>query len=206
MNLFPIVSRELLVASRRLGTYASRFAIALLVFFVIGYFLILLQWDNVRLHQAGAGMFFVVSGILIFLCNIAGIYLTADCLSEEKRNGTLGLLFLTNLRGYQVVFGKMSVGAIQGVFGLLAAVPMLVVPVLMGGVDPALVLRMVGVLFATLVLSLSVGIACSAMFKSSKVTAGVTLAVMVFLNFGAPLIYGIVYEIDGRSGRAIQDI
>ena len=206
VNLFPIVSRELLVASRRLGTYASRFAIALLVFFVIGYFLILLQWDNVRLHQAGAGMFFGVSGILIFLCNIAGIYLTADCLSEEKRNGTLGLLFLTNLRGYQVVFGKMSVGAIQGVLGLLAAVPMLVVPVLMGGVDPALVLRMVGVLFATLVLSLSVGIACSAMFKSSKVTAGVTLAVMVFLNFGAPLIYGIVYEIDGRSGRAIQDI
>ena len=97
VNLFPIVSRELLVASRRLGMYASRFAVALLVFFVIGYFLILLQWDSVRLHQAGAGMFFGVSGILIFLCNIAGIYLTADCLSEEKRNGTLGLLFLTNL-------------------------------------------------------------------------------------------------------------
>ena len=140
-------------------------------------------------------MFFAVSGILIFLCNIAGVYLTADCLSEEKRNGTLGLLFLTNLRGYEVVLGKMSVGSIQAVLGLLAAVPMLVVPVLMGGVDPMLVLRMTIVLFATLFLSLSVGMACSANFKSSKVTAGVALGIMFFLNFGPILIYQILHEI-----------
>ena len=121
MNLFPIVSRELLVASRRLGTYASRFAIALLIFAVVGYWMILVGVENYPAHRAGNDMFYSVSCILIFLCNIAGVYLTADCLSEEKRNGTLGLLFLTNLRGYQVVLGKMSVGAIQGVLGLMAA-------------------------------------------------------------------------------------
>ena len=112
MNLFPIVSRELLVASRRLGTYASRFAIALLIFAVVGYWMIVVGVENYPAHRAGTDMFYSVSCILIFLCNIAGVYLTADCLSEEKRNGTLGLLFLTNLRGYQVVLGKMSVGAI----------------------------------------------------------------------------------------------
>ena len=154
--------------------------------------------DGYPLHRAGSDMFFAVSGIMIFLCNIAGIYLTADCLSEEKRNGTLGLLFLTNLRGYEVVLGKMSVGTIQAVLGLLAAVPMLVVPVLMGGVDPMLVLRMAVVLFATLFLSLSVGIACSAIFKSSKVTTGMALGVMLFLNFGPGLTYEILYEIFGR--------
>ena len=181
MNLFPIVSRELLVASRRLGTYASRFSIALLIFLVVGYMLILVAVENYSPHRAGSDMFYAVSCIMIFLCNIAGVYLTADCLSEEKRNGTLGLLFLTNLRGYQVVLGKMSVGVIQGVLGLMAAVPMLVVPILMGGVDPVLVLRMTGVMFSTLFLSLSVGLACSAMFKSSKATTGATFVVM--LNF-----------------------
>ena len=154
--------------------------------------------DGYPLHRAGSDMFFAVSGIMIFLCNIAGIYLTADCLSEEKRNGTLGLLFLTNLRGYEVVLGKMSVGTIQAVLGLLAAVPMLVVPVLMGGVDPMLVLRMAVVLFATLFLSLSVGIVCSAIFKSSKVATGMALGVMLFLNFGPGLTYEILYEIFGR--------
>lgn len=154
--------------------------------------------DGYPLHRAGSDMFFAVSGIMIFLCNIAGIYLTADCLSEEKRNGTLGLLFLTNLRGYEVVLGKMSVGTIQAVLGLLAAVPMLVVPVLMGGVDPMLVLRMAVVLFATLFLSLSVGIVCSAIFKSSKVATGMALGIMLFLNFGPGLTYEILYEIFGR--------
>ena len=204
MNLFPIVSRELLVASRRLGTYASRFAIALLIFLVVGFMLILVGAENYPPHRAGSDMFYTVSCILIFLCNIAGVYLTADCLSEEKRNGTLGLLFLTNLRGYQVVLGKMSVGAIQGVLGLMAAVPMLVVPILMGGVDPAIVLRMTGVLFATLCLSLSVGMACSAMFKSSKVTTGATFGAMFLLNFAIPIITLITHEIDRSSGRAME--
>ena len=200
MKLFPVIVRELLVASRRLGTYTSRFSIALLVFFVIVYALIFVVIaDGYPLHRAGSDMFFVVSGIMIFLCNIAGIYLTADCLSEEKRNGTLGLLFLTNLRGYEVVLGKMSVGTIQAVLGLLSAVPMLVVPVLMGGVDPMLVLRMAVVLFATLFLSLSVGIACSAIFKSSKVVTGTALGIILFLNFGVGLIYEFLYEIFGRE-------
>ena len=117
MNLFPIVSRELLVASRRLGTYASRFSIALLIFLVVGYMLILVAVENYSPHRAGSDMFYAVSCIMIFLCNIAGVYLTADCLSEEKRNGTLGLLFLTNLRGYQVVMGKMAWGLSRACWG-----------------------------------------------------------------------------------------
>ena len=80
MKLFPVIVRELLVASRRLGTYTSRFSIALLVFFVIVYALIFVVIaDGYPLHRAGSDMFFVVSGIMIFLCNIAGICLTADC-------------------------------------------------------------------------------------------------------------------------------
>ena len=131
------------------------------------------------------------------------MYLTADCLSEEKRNGTLGLLFLTNLRGYQVVLGKMSLGVIQGVLGLMAAVPVLVVPILMGGVDPVLVLRMTGV-FSTLFLSLSVGLACSAMFKSSKATTGATFGAIFLLNLAVPIVVLILHEFDRSLGRAVE--
>ena len=37
--------------------------------------------------------------------------MTADCLSEEKREGTLGLLFLTDLRGYDIVVSSSSAWA-----------------------------------------------------------------------------------------------
>ena len=59
----------------------------------------------------------------------------------------------------------MSACSLQAVFGLMAVAPVMMVPLLMGGVDPAEVGRMVGVLFAALFMSLSVGMACSAQFK-----------------------------------------
>ena len=39
-------------------------------------------------------------------CLLEGTRLAADCRGEEKREGTLGLLFLTDLQGYDVVLGK----------------------------------------------------------------------------------------------------
>ena len=53
------------------------------------------------------GLFWGLTGSAVFYCLLSGVWFTADCLSEEKREGTLGLLFLTDLKGYDVVFGKL---------------------------------------------------------------------------------------------------
>ena len=50
-----------------------------------------------------------------FAC-ASGIFLTADCLSDEKRDGTLGLLFLTDLRGYDVVTGKIMATSLRSAY------------------------------------------------------------------------------------------
>ena len=42
----------------------------------------------------------------MFFCAVAGIRATADSISSEKREGTIGLLLLTDLRGYDIVIGK----------------------------------------------------------------------------------------------------
>ena len=67
---------------------------------------------------------------------LAGIFTTADCLSEEKREGTLGLLFLTDLKGYDIVLGKIVAASVNWFFGLLALFPVLALSLLMGGVAP----------------------------------------------------------------------
>ena len=53
------------------------------------------------------GLFCILTGSAVFYCLLSGVWFTADCLSEEKREGTLGLLFLTDLKGYDVVLGKL---------------------------------------------------------------------------------------------------
>ena len=203
MNPFPIVGRELLVASRRRETQLIRFVIATLALVAL-VFLFVLMRGNMAPHQVSPVLFGWIAGISFFFCNLAGVRLTADTLSEEKRNGTLGLLFLTNLRGLDVVLGKMSANSLQAVYGLMAVAPVMMVPLLMGGVAPAEVGRMVGVLFAALFLSLSVGIACSAQFKAAKTATGVTTLVLLFLNFGLPTIGVVLSEynfIDGGQSK-----
>src|SRR5256885_16871678 len=65
---------------------------------------------------------------------LAGLLLTSDCISQERREGTLGLLFLTDLRGRDVAFGKLAAKGIAPFYGLLAMFPCLAVCVIVGGV------------------------------------------------------------------------
>ena len=133
MTLLPIVERELRVASRQRGTYWLRTGIALAVIGV-GTFIYL---AFLRQHPAQVSflMFLWLTIIAGLFCLFAGARATADCLSEEKRDGTLGLLFLTDLRGFDVVAGKLVASSLNTFYGLLATLPMLAIPLLMGGVS-----------------------------------------------------------------------
>ena len=85
-------------------------------------------------HQVSLAMFVCISALMNLHCLLVGVRTTADCLSAEKCDGTLGLLFLTNLSARAIVFAK---GAAAGLLALtlwLASVPAMTLPVLMGGV------------------------------------------------------------------------
>jgi len=61
--------------------------------------------------------------------------LAADAISRERREGTLGLLFLTPLTATGVVLGKSFVHLLRGLTLFLCMAPWLMVPLLMGGVE-----------------------------------------------------------------------
>src|SRR5437867_6818516 len=98
MTFLPIVERELRVAARQPSTSLLRFLVAL-----AGIILCLGLWGARHSRSTSAdigGTLFIALSVLLFLwCALAGVFLTADSLSSEKREGTLGLLFLTDLRG-----------------------------------------------------------------------------------------------------------
>jgi hypothetical protein len=79
-------------------------------------------------------VFWFVSVLAFIWCLFEGPRNTADALSEEKREGTLGLLFLTDLKGYDVVLGKLLATSLTSFYGVLAIVPPLSIPLLLGGV------------------------------------------------------------------------
>src|SRR5579863_2080897 len=133
MTFLPIVGRELRAAARRPGTYWLRVGIGAQAG-TAG----LVAWGaNFIDPKLAFGLVFLwgLGVVALIHCLFAGRRLTADSLSSEKRDGTLGLLFLTDLKGYDVVIGKLAATSLAGFYGVFAIFPALAVPLLLGGMD-----------------------------------------------------------------------
>lgn len=183
MTLLPIVERELRVASRRRFTFWGRLAaagFALLVFFGLQ----LLANASRGSFRAGQVQFSILKWMSFLFACTSGVFLTADSLSEEKREGTLGLLFLTDLRGHDVVLGKLISHSLQAFYGLVAAVPIIGMTMLVGGVAGAEFGRAMLVICNTLFFSLCAGLFISSISRDVLKAMNGTLFILIFILVG----------------------
>lgn len=186
MTVLPIVARELRVASRRRATYWSRtltvgVAVAIFGFLILG-------MGHMPHRQMGQTLFWSMGFCFFWVALMAGLHHTADCLSSEKRGGTLGLLFLTPLTGWDVVLGKLAATSLNASYGLTAILPVLAVPLLMGGVTVGEFGRFALMLLSTLFFSLSAGVLASAWSRQPRAAAGLTLLFIVTVHGLGPLL------------------
>ncbi len=167
MQLLPIVERELRVAARRRSAFVARVAAAVGAV-AVGAFQLWISGDWAGGQAHGRQLFEVLSMLAFALCLAAGPAFTADALSEEKREGTLGLLFLTDLKAPAIVFGKLAAASVTAVFSVWAVLPVVAVSLLLGGVSLAEFGRVVLVLLNTLWFSLSAGILMSSLCEEGR--------------------------------------
>jgi len=184
MTFLPVIERELRVASRKRGTFWMR-VIAALVAVVIGVgFMIIMRIAGSGVSGLGDALFSVLSWFALVGALSAGLFFTADCLSEEKREGTLGFLFLTDLKGYDVAGGKMAVSSLRVSFALLAIFPVLAVTVLLGSVGGAQIFKTLLALMNALFVSLAAGLFVSSLSREAQKALAGTLFLMLLLIFG----------------------
>jgi len=179
MIWLPIVERELRVAARRPATYWLRLILGTAVFAL--WFLIYMFGPVGLLTSRGQMVFSTLSAIAFGFALLSGPLLTADSLSQERREGTLGLLFLTELQGYDVVLGKLIATSIHAFYGMAAIVPLLFYSMLAGGVTGWESLRLGIVLLATVFFSLSAGMLVSAHVREARQAMGGTLSIVIVL-------------------------
>ncbi len=161
MNLRPVIERELRVAARLRSTYSNRSAPAGLLTLVTGFLLFVpAGWSSA---QQGQAMFATLNTILFCLIWLIVPLSTADCLSREKREDTLGLLLLTPLRPFELVVSKLFSALWQSSVLLVAAVPMLLIPLLVGGVNLLDVTRATLSLITALLSAVAVGVGASSL-------------------------------------------
>lgn len=193
MIFLPIVERELRVASRKRGTFWTRTAAAIVALVIAGgFFAMTLVGFPFNAAALGKGLFATLTWLSLAVALSAGLFFTADCLSEEKREGTLGFLFLTDLHGYDVVLGKLLVTSLRGSFALLAVLPILAVTLLMGGVTGTQFWQASLALANALFVSLAAGLFVSALSRDSQKAMGATLVLIALLAAVGPAIDGII--------------
>ena len=201
MTVLPIVGRELRVASRRYGTYWSRFGAALgaLAVFLWMYAVT----SRMPAAQIATNAFNAMAIITFIWAILCGLWNTSDSVSAERRDGTLGLLFLTDLRGYDVAAGKLVSHSLSTFYGLLATFPVMAIPILMGGVTWTQFGFVMLVLANTMFFSLSVGLLASTWSKKGQKAAGLAFVILALSCVLGPLVahyierkIGVVSEAD----------
>ncbi len=130
---------------------------------------------------------------LLFLATLLMGLVSADSINRERREGTLGLLLLTDLTPGEIVWGKMLSCGLTSFLVLLGSVPALMFPVLAGGVTGSQA-ALIGLgLLNTLFVVLAAGLWMSAVFPERRHAVPATLGLVAALAFGPEVLGGAFF-------------
>lgn len=185
----PVLQRELIVRGRSWSTYLIR-----TISTVIGLIVLLVCLSSsasgpVAAAEEGSKLFNSLLQLLFVFAMFEGVRSTAFGLVEERRHGTLGLLFLTSMRGRDVLLGKLGGSMASTLFSLLAASPLMAVPLLLGGVSLPVFLAGVSVVLTGLAVSMACGAYASATAKGAM-DAMLKAFLILALFLIAPIVLG----------------
>ncbi|MEY4386366.1 MAG: hypothetical protein RLY20_1649 [Verrucomicrobiota bacterium] len=201
MNVLPVVTRELRAEARHAFTYWIRVAGAGIGTLAAASF----AFTNGLRPDQGEMLFSALHFKLQLAIWTLVPLLTADCLSRERREGTLGLLFLTPLKALDVVVAKSLAHGLRATTLVLAVLPVIALPLLMGGVSwhqgaSAILLDLSGVSLA-----LAAGIVASSFSTSWVRSLIVTACLTLIFLIGFTNTLGFVFTLSTHGFRFAID-
>ena len=110
--------------------------------------------------------------------------LTSGSISGERERQTLNLLLTTRMTPADIVVGKLMASLSTMILLIVSSFPVLALVFIYGGVTVKDIVLLLLTFVSTAVLSGSVGICCSSMFKKSTIATVVSYCVMAALVLG----------------------
>lgn len=178
MTWWPVVVREIRAEARHGGNYWQRVAAGaglIAIFWIVA----VQSWFEPA--RSGALLFGNLNSLLLVSLALGANLMVADCLSWEKRERTLGLLFLTPLTAEAIVLGKCVAQFARVLVLWLVAAPIMFLPLLMGGVEAWQAAMAVGFHFNAILWSLSAGLVASARSERMHRAYGAALLAWVLV-------------------------
>lgn len=198
LNVWPVVQRDLREGARRPVNHRLRFWSA-----VVGTLLlwIVVSTSERPAAQMGSWLFASLHTMLLGLIFVIVPGLTADCIAREKREGTLGLLFLTPLSAIGIVAGKAMAQGLRAFTLWLAALPLLTIPFMTGGITWFDAFSALSLEFCAAVLCLAAGLLASSLARERNTAFVLAFLLAAFFLFLFSQIFLFVL-FDGWRGFA----
>lgn len=203
MTLLPVVGRELRVTSRHAWTYWGRALVAACAMAVVGW--LLLTMSRTGTSTLAKTLFWTLSTISFGFTLLAGVLFSADSFARERREGTLGLLFLTDLKSLDIALGKLAATSLGSVYCLIAVLPVLAIPLILGGISAAEYVRMVVALLSTLWVALATGLLASTLAQEARNASIWAILLMFGICFGVPALGELLHLISKYLGLESSD-
>ncbi|MBI1840459.1 MAG: ABC transporter permease subunit [Verrucomicrobia bacterium] len=193
MVAWTVVEREMRVAARLPWAWRGRVLPALFAVLALAG-LVFFFPEFTGPQQLGEWLFRMLSALMFVVAGLGGFVATSDCLSREHREGTMGLLFLTELGPVDVLAGKLVASSFRIFLGLLAIVPVLAISLLGGGVTLwdlcAVALAALNLLY----FSLAAGMLASSCYREANKAFSTGLLIVMIMVCGLPVFGGLIQD------------
>jgi ABC-type transport system involved in multi-copper enzyme maturation permease subunit len=192
--LFALFTRSLREDTRSSMMVWARSGMAVAILFVM------LQFRTSRLFGAAGRDFFeaVVAINAVFIC-VAMLSYFAGAITEEKEDGTLGLLRMTNLNPLTFLLGKSTSRLCGALLLLLVQFPFALLAVTLGGLRWEQVFACYTILAAFLFFGANVGLLGSVLGRRTPIAAMITGVIAAAFVLGGEFAEGVFESIFFRS-------
>lgn len=197
IGLITIAGREMRLLSRTRYLHIQRVLVIALPLFL--FFLDLFNSDLDLQNLDGLDLLIQITLVSSFIAWCLGAMSVADSISVEKRDGTIGLLMMTNLGPIEILLGKWLSSSLSYTVNILSLIPLFYIISLSGGITPIDIILCILVIYINFILSSCIGLAISAIMTESRLAYMATLSA-ILLGFLIQVFFSSVIPIDVEWG------
>ena len=185
MNVFPVIVRELRSQARQHFTFSLR-ELGVIAMLAAG---CMFAAGHPLAARSGGDMFAYLHRTLFLAIWILVPFSAADCISRERREGTLGLLFLTPLKATDIIIAKGVAHGLRALTLLVAVLPVMTIPFLLGGIGWQQAVLSALINFSAICWALAAALVASSLNRLGlrSMVAAVMLGVCALLVFAVSL-------------------
>jgi ABC-type transport system involved in multi-copper enzyme maturation permease subunit len=197
--------RPLLALFERSLREQSRAKFTFLCRTIIGFVLLLIVGKNhvsfVNQPAPGLQVLMILSWVNFLAIVVFGLGTFASSITEEKEDGTLGLMLMTRLNPLSILLGKSTARFFDGLMLLAVQVPFTMLCVTLGGVSQGQVFRCYAILASFLFFLCNIALLWSVACRRTNRAASMTSLTGLILYL-APLFFMPFLFVGRMSGKA----